>query len=60
MARIFIPLQVRFYEEALLDKVRQIAQNENRSMNAQILEFIKQGVDKYVGASVINNTPIDE
>jgi hypothetical protein len=57
MARDYIPLQVRFYEEELMDKVREIARLENRSMNAQILEFLKQGVEKYPGVSSnFNNT----
>jgi len=56
MARDFTPLQVRFYDDALMEKIRIIAQSENRSMNAQILEFLKQGVEKYKDAPVNNNT----
>lgn len=48
MAREFIPLQVRFYDEYLMEELKQIAKNENRSMNAQILEFLKQGVEEYI------------
>jgi hypothetical protein len=61
MARDYIPLQVRFYDEYLLARVKEIAINENRSMNAQILEFLKQGIEKYSSvSSVINNTPTSE
>jgi len=58
MARAFIPLQVRFYDEALFERLKEIAQFENRSTNAQILEFIKQGIEKYTGVvPPVNNTP---
>ena len=61
MARDFISLQVRFYDDTLLDKVRVIAQNENRSVNAQILAFLKLSVEEYFREpSDINNTPIND
>lgn len=56
MARDYIPLQVRFYDEELMDKLRIIAKLENRSMNAQILEFLKQGVERYSSLPAKYNT----
>ena len=47
MARDYIHLQVRFYNDELFNNVKRIAKYENRSMNAQILEFLKLGVANY-------------
>ncbi len=61
MARDYIHLQVRFYDDKLFNTVKSIAKYENRSMNAQILEFLKQGVENYPKAIPdINDTPSDE
>lgn len=59
MARDYIPLQVRFYDDTLLEALKNIARLENRSTNAQILEFLKQGVERYAPFPASNDSNSD-